>query len=207
MKIEILLATNNQGKVERYRKLASQINPNVVLHTLEDLNIETIKIDENGTLEENAKKKAYAYLGKTKLPILANDAGFFVKGIGLIKNPKRIALNSPEENFSKEEIYEIVVNYWKGVARRNGGRVDAAWVDAFSLFLPNGKYYKEGARREVILTDKILGETHVQFPMRALYVSKKTNKPAALHSEEEEFSEVIPIKKALSNLFKMASRI
>ncbi len=199
---EILLSTNNQGKVERYRKLSETIDSSVVLHTLKDLRVETIEINENGTLEENAVKKAKAYLGKTDLPVLANDAGFFVKGLGLIKNPKRIALKEDEGCYTKEEIYNLVVSYWQNIAKENGGEIDAAWVDAFCLCMPSGECYIEGARREIVLTDKILGEPHIQFPIRALYVSKTTNKPAVNHTKEEELIETAPITEALSKLFK-----
>ncbi len=199
---KILLATNNQGKVERYRKIVKQINPLITLHTPKELSIEKIEVEENGTLEENAKKKAQAYFGKTNLPVIANDAGFFVKGKGLVKNPKRIALNSDEKNLTKEQIYELVFNYWRKVARNNGGEIDAAWVDAFALSMPDGNIYKEGARREVVLTDKLFGQPHIQFPIRALYISKTTVKPAINHTEEESFLEIVPIKEALSELIK-----
>ncbi len=202
MRKEILLATNNQGKVNRYRMLAKEIDSSIVLHTLKDLNIDSLDINEDGSLEENARKKAQAYSKKTSFPVLANDAGFFVKGKGLIKNPKRIALNSSEENLTKEEIYQLVLDYWREVAKESGGEVDAAWVDAFAIHMPSGNFYKEGAKREVLLVNKVLGEPHIQFPLRAIYISKATNKPAALHTKEEELLEVKPIQEALSKLFK-----
>ncbi len=199
---KILVATNNQAKIERYRKIAREINSAISLYTPKELNIEKVEIEEDGTLEENAKKKAQSYYGKTNLPILANDAGFFVKGKGLVKNPKRIALNSSENSFTKEEIFQLVAGYWQNVARENGGEVDAAWVDAFVLCMPDGSIYEKGARREVILTDKIRGKTDIQFPIRGLYISKITKKPAALHTHKEELLEVASIKEALFELFK-----
>jgi inosine/xanthosine triphosphate pyrophosphatase family protein len=203
MKKEILLATNNQGKIERYKKIAKHIDPKIVLHTLNDVDIERIDVEEDGTLEENAKKKAMSYFRKTNLPVLANDAGFFVKNIGLVKNPKRIALNFAENSFTKEEIYDLVINYWKDIATKNGGEIDAAWVDAFAVCMPDGNLYEEDARREVILTNQIFGEPHIQFPIRALYISKATNKPAANHTEEDELIEIQPIYNALEKLFKV----
>jgi inosine/xanthosine triphosphate pyrophosphatase family protein len=202
MKKEILLVTNNQGKIERYRRIARHIDSEIVLHTLNDVGIEKIDVEEDGTLEENARKKAMSYLGKTNLPVLANDAGIFVAGLGLVKNPKRIALDSSEDNFTKEEIYERVINYWKDVAIKNGGEIDAAWVDAFAFCMPDGTIYEEGARREIILTNQVFGEPHIQFPIRALYISKLTNKPAANHTEEDELVEIQPICSALEKLFK-----
>jgi inosine/xanthosine triphosphate pyrophosphatase family protein len=201
MNFKILLATNNQGKAMRYRKIAREIDKNISLYTLKDLKIDIEDVKEDGTLEENARKKAKAYLGKTEIPILANDAGFYVEGIGLVKNPKRIALEIDENSLSKEEIYNKVIDYWKNVAKSYGGEVDAAWVDAFSLVLPDGTFYERGARREIILTDKVFGKPHIQFPIRALYISKTTNKPSVHHTDEEELLEVLPIKEALANLF------
>jgi inosine/xanthosine triphosphate pyrophosphatase family protein len=201
MNLKILLATNNQGKATRYRKIAKEIDERISLYTLQDLNIESEDVKEDGTLEENARKKAKAYLGKTEMPVLANDAGFYVKGVGLVKNPKRIALDGDENSLTKEEIYEKVIDYWKNVAKSYGGEVDAAWVDAFSIVLPDGTFYEEGARREIILTDKVFGKPHIQFPIRALYISKTTNKPSVQHTDEEELLEILPIKEALSNLF------
>lgn len=201
MNLEILLATNNQGKIDRYRRIVKKIDPSIVLHTLSDLGIERVEVEEDGDLEENARKKAAAYLNKTKLPVLANDAGFFVKGVGLVKNPKRIALDVNEEDLSKEEIYDKVLNYWKDFAEKNGGEVDAAWVDAFAVCLPDGTFCEEGARREIVLTNKVFGETHIQFPIRSLYISKITNKPAALHNEEDEILETQPIIEAFRKIF------
>lgn len=202
MELKILLATNNQGKVDRYRKIAKEINENISLLTPNDLNLTLEEVEEDGELEENARKKALAYLGKTKLPVLANDAGFYVEGMGLVKNPKRIAIDPEEKGITKQDIYNKVIEYWINVAKNHGGEVDAAWVDAFALVLPNGEIYDRGARREIVLTDKIFGEAHIQFPIRALYISKATNKPAVLHTDEEELFEIIPIKESLDFLFK-----
>ncbi len=204
MIFEILLATNNQGKIERYRKIVQQIDSKVILHTLNGLGIETVEVNENGTLSENAKKKAISYLGKTKIPVLANDAGFYIKGKGLVKNPKRIALKSKESGLKKQEVYDSIIEYWREIARKQGGEIDAAWIDSFVLVMPNGKIYTEKAKREVILTDKVFGKSHLQFPMRALYISKTTNKPALLHTEKEEFLEINPIREALRKLIKKA---
>ncbi len=204
MKLKILLASNNQGKVARYRKITKEIDENISLITPTEVGIATEEVKEDGNLEENARKKALVYFGKTEFPILANDAGFYIEGIGLIKNPKRIALDRDEDSFTKEEIYKRVADYWKNVAKSYGGEVDGAWVDAFVLAMPDGKVYNRGARRGIILTDKVFGKAHLQFPIRPLYISKTTNKPAVQHTDEEELIEVVPIKEALAFLFEKA---
>lgn len=68
--MKILLATNNRAKVERFKRLIKNIDPNIELFSPADLGIETINTEETGaTLAENARLKAKAYLGKVDMPI------------------------------------------------------------------------------------------------------------------------------------------
>lgn len=197
--MKIFLATNNGGKIERFKNLFKQIDENIKVFTPADLNIEPIDIAENGkTLEENAKLKAEAYKGKVDMPILSNDTGFYVEGEGFVDAPKRKALGEANENIlSKEEISKKLLNFWKEVASRHGGKVDAAWVEAFVVIYPNGEIKKAESRREVLLTNQEFGIPHIQMPVRALYYSKTTNKPAIQHSREEEILEMKPVINAL----------
>lgn len=75
-------------------------------------------------------------------------------------------------------------------------------MDFFILLKPNSKISREKAKREIILTDKVFGAPYIQFPIRALYISKTTNKPAVLHTKEEEILELKPITDALFKLLK-----
>jgi inosine/xanthosine triphosphate pyrophosphatase family protein len=202
MKKKVLLATNNRGKIERYKKLIGKTDLDVQFLRLGDAGIENIEVVEDGnTLVENALKKAQAFLEKTDLPVLANDTGFYVEGEGFIIAPKRESLNGGENNnLTEEEIYQKMLQFWKNIAQKHGGEVDAAWVEAFVLIDKDKKVYTSESRREVLLTDKILGKPHIQMPIRALYISKTTNKPSVDHSEEEELLELQPVTDALHSV-------
>src|SRR6185503_18889963 len=101
---KIFLATNNHGKIERFKNLIKQAIPNTQVYTCEDLGIEPIDVVENGkTLEENAILKAKAYLGKVDIPIMSNDTGFYVEGEGFVDAPKRKALGDSDENQMTKE--------------------------------------------------------------------------------------------------------
>lgn len=202
MKRKIFLATNSDGKVQRFKKLLKSTELDIELYTPKDFGLEGIDVVENGeTLAENAELKARAYVGKVKFPILANDTGFWVEGEGLVHTPKRTALGSKkEEDLTKEEIAESLLEFWKGIAEKNGGRVDAAWIEEFVLLDLDGTLHTAESKREVILTDQEFGKAHIQMPVRALYISKTTNKPAIQHSEEEELQEMKPVINALSKL-------
>lgn len=201
---KIFLATNNEGKVERFRKLLAATEREAELQTPRDLGIEMIEVVEDGkTLHENAEIKARAYFGKVTLPILGNDTGFWVEGEGLVHTPKRTALGEKAEaDLTREEIARHLVEFWKGIAKKHGGTVDAAWVEAFVLLDPDGTLHTAESRREVILTDREFGEAHIQMPVRALYISKTTNKPAIQHTDEEELLEMQPVIDALIQVLK-----
>lgn len=200
--MKIFLATNNGGKIERYKNLLKQVDKGIEVFAPRDLGIPVIDVVEDGkTLADNAKLKADAYFGKVDMPILSNDTGFFVEGEGFVDAPKRIVLGDVDENnLSKEEIAKKILDFWKGIASKHGGKVDAAWVEAFVVLYPNGEIKEAESRREVVLTDKEFGTPHIQMPVRALYYSKTTNKPAIEHTEEEEVLEMQPIVDALKRV-------
>ena len=134
---------------------------------------------------------------------MSNDTGFWVKGEGLVDAPKRIALaGRDEKSLSKEEIFQYLNNFWKNIATKHGGEVDAAWVEAFVVLDPDGTIHKAQSRREVLLTNREFGTPHIQFPMRGLYISKATNKPAVLHTAAEELIELAPVTEALIQVLK-----
>lgn len=202
MKKKIFLATRNEGKIDRFKNLIHHTGFDVEIFTPFDLKIEDIEVEENGkTQAENAEIKARAYFGKVDMPILANDTGFFVEGEGLVDAPKRIALaGKNEQTLTKKEIGKALLDFWRGIAKKHGGKVDAAWVETFVLLDPDGTTRTADSKREVILTNQEFGEVHIQMPVRALYISKTTGKPAAQHTPEEEQLEMQPIINALSQL-------
>lgn len=201
---KIFLATNNHGKIERFRSLLAQIDPGLEIYTPHDLGIEPLNIEENGkSLTENAEIKARAYAGKVDMSILSNDTGLYVEGEGLVDIPKRIALGDTDEyTLTKEEIAEKILAFWKSVAQKHGGKVDAAWVEVFVILDVNGDLRTSYSRREIILTDQEFGKAHIQMPVRALYYSKTTNKPSILHTKEEEIAEMKPVIDALKSVLR-----
>ncbi len=195
----VLLASNNAGKRERYKRLIASARIPVVLTTPQEERIEEVSVEEVGaTTEENALEKARAYSGKTVLPILANDTAFWVEGEGFVLAPKRAALGgSTAHELSQEEIAEKMLAFWQGVAKKHGGSVNAAWIESFALVLPGGREQTARSRREVVLVDKVLGAVDSFLPVRALTVVRATGKPAVAQSQEEEDAELRPITEAL----------
>ena len=199
---KIFLATKNDAKIQRFKNLLQSVSLEIEVYTPSDFRLENIETEENGdTLLDNAIIKARAYFGKVDMPILANDTGFWVEGEGLVDAPKRTALGGEaEKNLTKGEIGQRLLEFWRGIAQKHGGRVNAAWVEAFVALDPDGSMRTAESRREIILTDHVFGQSHVQMPVRALYLSKTTNRPAIQHTEEEELREMRPVINALAKV-------
>lgn len=198
-----LLASNNQQKVERYKRLLAELEVSIELVTPSEYGIEALDVVEDGeTLEANARLKAQAYAKIVDIPVLGNDTGFWLETEGFVDAPKRVALaGESEHELSKEEITKRMLAFWKQKATDNGGKVDAAWIDVFVLILPDRTERVAEARRDVVLTDTPFGEPLPQMPVRALYISKTTNKPSIQHIDAEELEEMQPVIDALRSVF------
>jgi len=199
---EILLASNNKSKKERIEKLLKNEGLNVKVLIPQDLKIEPIDVEENGTLEENAKKKALAYRGKTDLPILGLDTGLFIdnKIIDPVKVKRNALRGKNEKDLTQEEIAQHLIDFYMDIAKKNGGTTDAYWKDVSVLSLPDGSIKTAENIREIILTDKIVGKVDIYFPLRSFYISKTTGKYINEQNEKEEFLELSPFADSLKKL-------
>ncbi len=201
---EIFVATNNQAKIERFKNLLETAPSHIIIRTPKDFGLDTVEVEESGaSLAQNAEIKARAYYTKVAMPILANDTGLWVMGEGMVNTPKRTALGGlDEKNLTDAEIAEKLLEFWKNIATKNGGSVDAAWVEAFALLDESGNLRVKESRREILLTDTVFGDPHIQTPVRCLYISKTTNKPSIQHTPEEELLELQPVTDALCALLE-----
>lgn len=197
--MRIFLATTNPGKIARLRRLIASLDADIEARTANDMGIIPVPVSEDGkTLYANALLKAEAYVGHVAMPILGNDTGFYVEGEGFVDAPKRLALGEKNEGeLSADAVDKLVLQFWKEIAAKYGGSVSAAWVESFVLLHPDGTIRHSESRREIILTDKEFAPPPSGMPIRALYLSKATGKPALLHTEEEESIEMTPITTAL----------
>lgn len=200
--MRIFLATTNSAKIERYKNLLKHTGVVVEVFTPKDFGLENVKVEETGkTLLENAQIKALAFKDKVNMPILANDTGFWVEGEGFVLAPKRTALAGESEKVkSKEEIAKFMIEFWQNLATKHGGKVNAAWLESFVLLNINGEIFSTDSKREVILTNEIVGSPNPELPVRALYVSKASGKRPLLHTPQEELLEMQPLVQALKDL-------
>ena len=197
---KFLLATNNASKVLRVKRVLASAKSAPVPVTPAEENLNNIEIEEGDNLFENAEKKARAYFGKTKLPILGMDTGLYIAGENLVAaRVKRNALDGKDgAGMGQEDIARAMLEYYKKIAETRGGKIDGYWRDCFVLITPEGEVVRTEGRREIELTSLVKEPVDHFFPIRSMYINKSTGKYSADETEEEEINVgLAPYKKAL----------
>ena len=111
MGYKLLLATNNEGKIQEYKSLLSSLACDLV--TLADLGI-AIKVNEVGeSLEENARLKATVLAAESHLAALADDSGLEVDALG--GKPGPLSARYAGEGASDKERVNYLLSQLKSV--------------------------------------------------------------------------------------------
>lgn len=110
--------------------------------------------------------------------------------------PKRKVLQTTSVTH-KSGSWRHIIDFWRAVAKKHGGKVEAAWIESFVAVFPDEMSNISESRREVILTDQLFGKPAPSLPVRALYISKATGKPAITHTKKEEWQEMQPVVTAI----------
>ncbi|NJL97307.1 NUDIX domain-containing protein, partial [Candidatus Gracilibacteria bacterium] len=185
---DILLATTNQAKIDRYKNF---INFNGVnLKSPKELGIEDIVVEETGENElENARIKAKAYWNRIQEPTLGADTGIYLEGVPEELQPgkdtKRAA--GVSEDDEAEVVFDKMTKYYIDLVERFGkdGQLGAYFLDAYALF-DGMNFYTATARREITITDKVNDKKNLDFPLCSIYLAKSCGKYHNQLSEQEE---------------------
>ncbi len=197
----VLVATNNSSKVERIRKLMGDSGVSFVTPKEEKISSEDAV--EGSDLVANALAKTKSYEGKTTLPILGTDSGFFIDGVN--EDPAKVKRNAlrgrDEKEVPQEEVSQLILEYYQSLAKKHGGSVEAHWEDIFVLVLPDGTVKRSSSKRFVTLTSKVHKPVDLYFPMRSLYINRSTGKYSVDQTEDEELNvDLAPYKEALKKI-------
>ncbi|MFC1871816.1 RdgB/HAM1 family non-canonical purine NTP pyrophosphatase [Chloroflexota bacterium] len=148
--VDLLLATNNQGKVREYKKLLQPLSYNLV--TLAELGLASV--EETGiSLEENARLKAVDGATRSRLLTMADDSGLEVDALN--GEPGPLSARYAGEGASNDELVNYLLSRLKDVAwpertarfrcvialATPGGQVETCSGECpgFITFAPRGK--------------------------------------------------------------------
>lgn len=108
---KLLLATNNQAKVNEYRRLLQGLPCQLI--TLAEQGITTIVNEVGESFEENARLKATLLAAESRLLALADDSGLEVDALG--GEPGRFSARYAGENASDKDRIDYLLLRLKGV--------------------------------------------------------------------------------------------
>jgi leucyl-tRNA synthetase/inosine/xanthosine triphosphate pyrophosphatase family protein len=169
-KPKVLFATTNQGKLKRFKMIFEKWALGYDLIGLEEAGIEQIDVEEGDDPIQNAIAKVKAYMGKTKMPVLADDSALYIEGFEANLNPaevRRSAVSAEEEpKLTTDEIAEKMIAFYQGKLKEAGKiEAKATWKDALSLMTPDGKVETSFAERYAVLTNERSTEFNPNFPL------------------------------------------
>ncbi len=111
MRRKLLLATNNRGKIEEYRRLLKDIPFELV--TLADVGITAEVVEVGESLEENARLKATVLSAQSGLLAMADDSGLEVDALG--GEPGRLSARYAGEGASDKDRINYLLSRLKDV--------------------------------------------------------------------------------------------
>ncbi len=206
---QVMIATSNKSKLARVKKMMKAVLPSIEVLSPVEAGVSEQDVQEGDDLLDNARIKAEAYAGKTDLPIIGMDTGLFIAGETLnIAAPKRNALEGADEaSLTQAEKAAKMDAFYRAIATKHGGEVEAYWLDATVLRLPDGTECSASNKREIVITSERKGEVDIYFPVRGIYRVKATGKYVAEQSEEEEMLELQPLVRAFAKVCSEEVRV
>ena len=185
MNKEILMATTNSHKTERFKSYLTPLGLSVV--NFSDIGKKIEVIEDGRTPEENALKKAKAGYNATGMPAFGVDYWLYIKGIPDEIQPgpnvRRIFVGSGGER--KEATDEEMIDYYTKLINRLGGRTQGLWNSAVVLITGFGNSYTVSFERETILTSTISPNKTEGEPLNRMQIDPKTGKYFTDLSKEE----------------------
>ena len=152
--MDIIVATNNQGKVKEIKNI---LYPHNVMSQME-IGVD-IDVEETGTtFEENAFLKARALKSYTQCAIIADDSGLMVDYLN--GDPGVFTARYAGENTTPMQGIEKLLKNMEGVPFEDRG---AKFVSVIALVLPDGSEYSFEGECLGYITNIIKGENGFGF--------------------------------------------
>ena len=179
---EILFATGNASKVERFRE--KLLERGITIKSLKDIDLD-IDVDENGTTAiENATIKAKAYYEATKIPTMATDDTMFIEGIPDEKQPGIFVRRVNGKRLNDEEMIDYYTNLVKEYGK--DGKLNTKWILGMVIIKDGKVYTYEDITSEYYLLDTPTKERRDGYPLSSILFNKKANKYDIYLTEEDK---------------------
>lgn len=200
--LNILIASHNQSKIKRYKKLFSEIN-SLKITTLMELGID-FKVDEPfNSSSENAEHKAMEYGRISKLPTIAIDEA--VKTNFLPENEQPgVFVRRFKKNIEQSDIE--ILNIWKKIFDLYPqNNLEFTWEFSMSYYNPHNNYLKTLQTTQINkVSKKFSSIIDPGYPMSSFLIPNGFNRP---HSELSEVERLMVDKINLDQFLKFVRNL
>ncbi len=173
--MRLFYGTGNLSKLRNMRAILAGLPIELITHA--ELGITLPPVAETGiTPLENAELKAQAYYKATGLPSFALDSGLYLEGLPSSQQPGPYVRRVAGKELSDEEF----IAYYQQLARQNGGKIKARFINGLCVVLDDA--HKKEAFGTQVSTDWfwIVEKPHEirlkGFPMDSIAVDSETGR-------------------------------
>ncbi len=169
---KILFATENEGKVLRFKN--QLLKRKIEIITINDLD-KKIEIIENGTNAiENALIKARSYAKEIDIPVFAMDDNLYIENIPDDKQPGMYVRRINGKRLTDEEM----IDYYSNLAHTYSasGKLTCRWVYGMAVINKKEEYTYTWSKDDFYLVDKPTSKIDPGYPLNSISVNKKLNK-------------------------------
>ena len=182
--IEVLFATTNPAKIQKYKDRLESKNNNIKVLTLKDLS-RTIDVDENGKdCMENAYIKAKAYNDFTGYITIGMDNSLFIEELPDEKQPGTHVRRVGGKTLTDDEMIE----YYSNLAKEYGGQLTAKWVYGMVVIKGNEKEEYTWTKDHFYFVDKVNDIRNPGYPLDSMSIMPSVNKYFVELTKEEKDS-------------------
>lgn len=179
MSLKLLVATQNQHKVEEYREMLHGLG-DITWLSLWDVDLGNMQVAETGaTFESNARLKADAYCKASGLITLADDSGLVVDALNGEPGVYSARYGAPEA-VTDQDRYRLLLHKLRGVSH---SRRAARFECVVAIAVPNGNIQVAYGTVEGRIADAPCGQNG--FGYDPVFILEDGRTMAQLSSQEK----------------------
>jgi 8-oxo-dGTP diphosphatase len=180
---EILFGTTNPAKVKQLQGALAPIG--IAVRGVGDAS-QLPPVEEDGrTAQENAFKKAMAYAGALRVPVLAMDNALYLDGLPLEEQPGIHVRRINGSTTIRPSDEELLAHY-VALVRRYGKTMTGRWEFAICIATPKRECTETTIVSPRIFTSVPSPKTVVGYPLEAMQIDPATGKYISEMSQEEQ---------------------
>ncbi len=179
MRMKIVFATHNPGKVQEMRDLLSDMSIEVM--SADEAGVKEDVVEDGKTFEENARKKAQFVAKKTGMWAVADDSGVCIRALD--GAPGVRSARWAGEGAGDEGIVRYTLAQLKDVPE---GKRDAWFETALVLVSPDGKEQVFHGKMEGKITTESHGAPRTKLPYDAIFMPRGEKRTCAEMSLTEK---------------------